>query len=73
MGCHIEAHCRVRAAASAMWPMVPVAHMLYRYLQLARGAWLVGALHGPVWLQWLAAYLACLWTFNFGCVRPLVD
>jgi hypothetical protein len=31
-------------AESAQWPIVPVHHMYYRFLQLARGAFLVAAL-----------------------------
>jgi len=53
---------------SAQWPIVPVHHMYYRFLQFARGAFLVSALQGPDWLMWLIAGLASLWFFNAGAV-----
>lgn len=53
---------------SAQWPIVPVHHMYYRFLQLARGAFLVAALQGPDWLMWLIVGLASLWFFNAGAV-----
>jgi len=53
---------------SAQWPIVPVHHMYYRFLQLARGAFLVAAIQGPDWLMWMIVALSSLWFFNAGAV-----